>query len=113
MPVLKTTSPSDLGAGGAAELALEARAVLEQDVAARARLTARSSRTSRWTVLNRSVPASPSSSNSAVSTLVSQAPARSALASPSSRFASRAGSDRVGDDVDLDARRRAARARSG
>ena len=59
--------------------------------------------TSSCTCLNSAVPAAPSSSNSAVSTLVTTAPARSILCSPSSRFSVGPRGHGVARDVHLDA----------
>src|SRR4029077_10502072 len=84
-------------AARAEQLAVEPGAVLEQDVAAHVTVSlalgmapgfGAYSRISFWTVLNSSVPARPSSSKSAVSTLVTTAPARSILCRPIRLFSS-------------------------
>ncbi len=97
----------DLAGGGdrrAGGLAVEAGAVLEQQVGAHL--------ISPWTVLNSGPPASPSSSNRAVSTLVTTAPARAHPVEPELAVLLGAGGDRVARHVHLDARGRAGRARS-
>src|SRR5262249_8127076 len=75
---------------GAEQVTVQAGAVLEQDVAAHSTGSGLGaySRISFWTRLNSSVPARPSNSKSAVSTLVTWAPARVIFSSPTRLFRS-------------------------